>query len=404
MALQNTDQLQHLKSAFQTFNQMSEQLMSSYHQLETQVERLNQELAVVHGDCSQQSEQNRHLVNRLERLLNALPGGVIVLDGKGMVQVANAAASELLGEPLKGEIWREVIQRVFGPRADDGHDISLKDGRRVSISTSSLGTEPGQILLITDVTEKRRLQDKLGRYQRLSAMGQMAASLAHQIRTPAASALLYLSNLKRNQTNPDVVLKYSDKVREQLRNIEAMVSDMLAYARGDDDLQATTFTTQNLVEALNQSVSAQFEKSGHSLRLINQVPDLNLKGNREAILGALINLAMNSMHAAGSGPLVATITMSRQDGNNILISVEDNGIGIPTEIMKNVFDPFVTTRPQGTGLGLAVVKSVIEKHGGSVALTSEEGKGTHVSIIFPIHIDSQSEKSNREAVNNEVWL
>ena len=404
MAQNSTDQLQYLNDAFQAFNDMSEQLMISYHQLENQVERLNRELAAAQDEQFEQFEQNRYLANRLERLLDALPGGVVVLNGKGMVQEINAAALDLLGEPLKGMEWRKVIQRAFEPQPDDGHDISLKDGRRVSISTSSLGQEPGQILLITDVTEKRQLQDKLGRYQRLSAMGQMAASLAHQVRTPTASALLYLSNLRRNANAPDAVYKYSEKVRQQLRHIESMVSDMLVYAKGGTDSQATVFTAQALIDSLTHSIQAQLDHHGVVLALHNHVPDIQLKGNREAIIGALLNLVMNSLHAAGREPLTIELCFARHDADNISISVNDNGTGIPADIQENVFDPFVTTRPQGTGLGLAVVKSVVEKHGGTINLVSTQEKGTKVTIIFPIYPDNKSEQTKQEEVNKEVWL
>ncbi len=404
MALQSPDQLKHLKTAFQTFNDMSEQLMSSYHLLENQVERLNQELAAAHDDNLEQFERNKYLANRLERLLDALPGGVVVLSGRGIVQETNLAAVELLGEPLKDMQWRTVIQRAFEPQVDDGHDISLKDGRRVSISTSSLGKEPGQILLITDVTDKRLLQDKLGRYQRLSAMGQMAASLAHQIRTPTASALLYLSNLGRNGTNPEAVSKYSEKIREQLLHIEVMVRDMLVYAKDGIDVQASIFTIQALIDSLTQSVQAQLDHNGVSLVIENSVSDIKLKGNREALIGALLNLVMNSMHAKGKGPLKIELYLSMHDANAISITVKDNGIGIPGDIQASVFDPFVTTRPQGTGLGLAVVKSVVEKHGGEISLESEQGEGTRVTIIFPVFSDGNSKKSKKELDNNEVWL
>src|SRR5690606_13169564 len=123
--------------------------------------------------------------------LDILPGGVVVLDGRGRVIEANPLALELLGEPLLGVFWREVIQRSFAPRADDGHEISLQDGRRLSLATRSLAGEPGQLILLTDLTETRRLQDELARHARLSALGRMVASLAHQIRTPLSTALLY---------------------------------------------------------------------------------------------------------------------------------------------------------------------------------------------------------------------
>jgi len=101
-----------------------------------------------------------------------------------LTQECNPAAVDLLGEPLRHRAWSEIIARAFAPRSDDGHEISLADGRRVNLSTCPLGDEPGQIILITDVTEMRRLQDRLHHQQRLAAMGETAASLAHQIRTP----------------------------------------------------------------------------------------------------------------------------------------------------------------------------------------------------------------------------
>ncbi len=404
MALENTDQLQHLKSAFQTFNKMSEQLMSSYHQLESQVDGLNQKLDSAHGDYDHQLEQNQSLVNRFEHLLDALPGGVVVLNGKGVVQEANKAAIDLLAEPLKGSVWRQVIQRCFVPRLDDGHDISLKDGRRVSITTSSLGNEPGQILLIADVTEKRQLQDKLSRFQRLSAMGQMAASLAHQIRTPTASALLYISNLSNNAVNPDAVEKYSDKVRQQLLHIETMVSDMLAYARGSSSQQKTIFTASNLTNALHQSVQAQVEQNNSHLNIVNQCPQVKLKANREAILGALINLVMNSIHAISKAPLEIDINVSLNDAENVSISITDNGIGIAADIKAEVFEPFVTSRPQGTGLGLAVVKSVVEQHGGKIDLESEQGRGTKISFTLPQYVDSDDKYANSKEDQKGVLL
>ncbi|MFX5472275.1 PAS domain-containing sensor histidine kinase, partial [Acinetobacter baumannii] len=92
---------------------------------------------------------------------------------------------------LVGMLWREVIARCFAPREDDGHEISLRDGRRLSIATRSLNGEPGQLILLNDLTDPRRPQEQLARHERLSALGRMVASLAHQIRTPLSAALLY---------------------------------------------------------------------------------------------------------------------------------------------------------------------------------------------------------------------
>ncbi|MFN6972339.1 MAG: histidine kinase dimerization/phospho-acceptor domain-containing protein, partial [Rheinheimera sp.] len=143
-------------------------------------------------------------LSRLQHLLQVLPTGVVVLDARGFVQQANPVAISMLGEPLTGQRWLDVITRSFRPRSDDGMEVSLHDGRRVQLAITSLQPEPGQLIVLTDLTETRQLQSRIAHLQRLSALGKMMASLAHQIRTPLSSAMLYaqnLTNLKLDQNS-----------------------------------------------------------------------------------------------------------------------------------------------------------------------------------------------------------
>ena len=165
-----------LKKAFEAFNAMSEQLSKSYQVLESRVSTLTDELDTVSAKRLDELAEKEQLASRLESLLNVLPGGVIVLDKRGVITQANPAAYDMLGEPLEGELWRDVIKRSFRPREDDGHEVSTQDGRRYSIATRSLA-EDGQIILLTDNTETRQLQDELSRHERLSALGKMVFCL-----------------------------------------------------------------------------------------------------------------------------------------------------------------------------------------------------------------------------------
>lgn len=160
-----------LEQAFALFNQMSSQLSESYSLLEERVTELKGQLALVSAQRMEELAEKERLANRLQSLLDLLPGGVIVIDAHGVVREANPAALGLLGEPLVGMLWREVIARCFAPREDDGHEISLRDGRRLSIATRSLNGEPGQLILLNDLTDTRRLQEQLARHERLSALG-----------------------------------------------------------------------------------------------------------------------------------------------------------------------------------------------------------------------------------------
>lgn len=401
MSGQASNKVEHLEQAFQTFNSLSEQLISSYHQLEQQVEQLNEDLDIAHDQRLEQFDETKRLANRLERLLEALPGGVVVLDGKGVVQETNPAASDLLGEPLKGIPWRNIIQRAFAPQFDDGHEVSLKDGRKVSIATSSLGNEPGQILLIKDITDTRELQDKLSRYQRLSAMGQMAASLAHQIRTPTASALLYVSNLCRSEVTSEIAQKYGEKVREQLRHIESMISDMLTYAKGGIEADSSIFEVADLAVQLKHSVQGLAQVKGCSLEIVDNAPEAELRGSKDALLGALINLVTNSLNACDNHIPIVCVEFNQFGDEHLRIIVRDNGKGIPEDIRRNIFEPFVTSRPQGTGLGLAIVKSVVEKFHGEISFHSQLHMGTEFKIALPLY--TKVHVMPKKTVD-EVWL
>ena len=158
----------------------------------------------------------------------------------------------MLGEPLLGELWRQVIARSFAPREDDGHEISLRDGRRLSISTRSLDAEPGQLVLLNDLTETRHLQAQLARHERLSTLGRMVASLAHQIRTPLSTAMLYASHLAEQDLPLETRQRFAGNLKERLHELEHQVRDMLVFARGELPL-TDRLTPKALFQALQQA-------------------------------------------------------------------------------------------------------------------------------------------------------
>ncbi len=373
-------QAQELQDAFGAFNQLSAQLTESYQQLEVRVAGLTRALEAEQDERIKELTEKERVASRLSSLLNALPGGVVVIDAEGRVQEHNPAALALLGEPLMGRPWSEIIARVFAPRSDDGHDISLVDGRKVNISTCPLGSEPGQILLITDVTEVRVLQDRLGQQQRLAAMGKMAASLAHQIRTPLSSALLYVSSLKRPGLKEEERLRLAEKMASRLRHLEQLIEDMLLYSRQGKSSEEL-LSSQALLDELYQSVEAQLQAANIQFHSNNKAQNVYLRANRQMLLSALTNLVMNAIQALqDQGCIEAEVSLLNKD---ICITIRDNGPGISKEIQQQVFDPFYTTRTQGTGLGLAVVQAVARAHGGRIELVSEQGRGSEFRVILP---------------------
>ncbi|MFZ5594245.1 MAG: sensor histidine kinase [Pseudomonadota bacterium] len=385
------DLSQHLSAAFGVFNEISQQLAASYQDLENRVAQLGAELAAARSEQINTAAEKERLANRLQTLLDALPGGVVVLDGAGYVQLCNPAALDLLGAPLHGMLWRDVIARAFAPRSDDGHEVSLRDGRRAGISTSSLAEEPGQILLITDLSETRALQEKLGRHQRLSAMGEMAASLAHQIRTPLSSAVLYASHLSSAGLKADDQSRFAERILSSMRHIEKMVNDMLMFVRGggagagmgDEDIAVA-----DLLDAFRHALEPQLQICAGRMEVIADVAGLILRGNRDALLGALLNLATNAIQACGTSALLRLLAVGDGEGA-LYLQLSDNGPGISAEIKERIFEPFFTTRPSGTGLGLAVVQAVVQEHRGAIWVDSPPGGGCTFTLRLPVAAASQ---------------
>jgi two-component system sensor histidine kinase FlrB len=381
MCPQQPARKQELEDAFAVFNQLSAELADSYRTLEQRTERLTAELAEARTERSRQLAEKERLATRLQNLLNALPAGVVVIDGGGRVQDCNPAARDLLGEPLAGAAWRDVIDRAFAPRSDDGHDVSLCDGRRVNISTCPLGSEPGQILLLHDVTETRAMQARLSRHVRLSAMGEVVAKLAHQIRTPLAAALLYVSHLTRPQLEFEERRRLAEKILGRLRHLEGMVSDMLAFARGGGS-GAHEFSVGELLEQVRCTVEPLLAAGGCRMEIVDAAVDARLRGNREAVSGALQNLVANAIQACGRGGRI--VLESAANGDRLRLMVHDNGPGIPVELRERIFEPFFTTRNEGTGLGLAVVQAVARAHDGVACVDAGPGGGSTFALELPV--------------------
>lgn len=371
-----------LEDAFHAFNQMSTQLQLSYCELERRVAELSRELAAARSERLRQLAEKERLANRLERLLDALPAGVVVVDGEGWVQDCNPVARDLLGEPLRGVLWRDICERALAPSQDKNHEVALRNGKLVSLSQRSLGNEPGQIILLQDVTQTRAMQETIDRHKRLSAMGEMAAAMAHQIRTPLASALLYLSHLARADLKPHDRSRFAERVLSRLRHMERQVSDMLVFAKGGrfglDDLPM-----QTLLQGFRQQMEPQLLATGTCLELGGDALSEHVLGNHEALLGVLMNLATNALQARSDG-LRLELALERVGNAEICLRFSDNGPGMDAETVARACDPFFTTRPEGTGLGLAVVQAVVHAHGGRLHLRSEPGSGTTFELYLPL--------------------
>ncbi len=382
-----------LQDAFQAFNEMSQQLADSYRVLEDKVVHLDEELATANNDRLRELTEKERVADRLQSLLKALPAGVIVLDNDGIVIECNPAAIDLLGSPLVGLAWIDIIHRAFAPQRDDGHDISLRDGRKVSLSTQALGGEPGQILLLQDVTETRVLQDSLNRSKRLSDMGEMAASLAHQIRTPLSSALLYSSPLLAKEIDGEKRVHFANRIRSSLQQLESQVNDMLMFAKGGGTASTEQIVVAEFLAEVKRSMEMQCQQHDAVIEIECDDNNMSILGTYESLLGAFQNLISNALNAGGDKvELKLQAKAIEYEGRPMVtLSVQDNGPGISDENQQKIFEPFFTTGSRGTGLGLAVVKAVAHAHKGVITVSSKENIGSTFSMILPCQMTDSDE-------------
>ena len=383
-----TGKRQDLREAFMMFNEMSQKLTDSYEFLENRVEQLSGELANVSAQRMQEMAEKERLADKLESLLQLLPAAVLVLDQFGCVRQSNRAADELLlplakVESLNGRRWRQLIQTCFKPRRDDGHEISLVDGRRVQVRTAAMTNEPGQVILLTDMTETRQLQAQLSQYERLSAMGKMVASLAHQIRTPLAAATLYAGHLSAPELQDEHRIRFAGKLQERLRHLENQVRDMLIFARGEAPLNDEVSLAE-LMQGVSDAMEVPLQNSHGTCRIHNEIPDQRLVCNRDALISAVMNLVNNAIES-NTAPVHIDIDVIRCGDAQISLTVSDNGPGMTDQQKEKILEPFYTTKTNGTGLGLAVVQAVARAHKAEFHLTDSPAGGVSAQFILPVH-------------------
>ena len=370
-----------LQRAFDVFNQVSAELTQAYGALQARVASLTEELAVANGELRRQFEEKEALSERLSLLLNALPAGVVVLDGAARVTEANPAACAFFGDHVVGQHWGDVARAHLEPTLAVGE--WLVGERRVSLAESALAASGGKILLVHDVTSAHSMKAELERNQRLAAMGEMAASLAHQLRTPLAAALLYTSNLGKPGLADEARAKFADKASGQLQRLERLIQDVLLFARGESIGRDAIPAADLLLEAA-QTVEPLLRENGIDFELADACGDAVIVGGRKALFGAIVNLLENAMQAMPGGGKICL--SGKRSGDTLAIAVRDTGPGIGPELRERIFEPFFTTRGLGTGLGLAIALGVARAHGGSIDLHSEPGHGSQFTITLPLAV------------------
>jgi two-component system sensor histidine kinase FlrB len=228
------------------------------------------------------------------------------------------------------------------------------------------------------VTESHLMQAFLARQQRLLTMGELAAGLAHQIRTPLATAMLYASQMSLPGRKSGDLARCAEKTADSLKQLDKLVTEMLAFARGGVAREPVSVSA--VLEQVAQWLRPAL-RAGVRLTIRTDAPELTVRANASSLVSAVLNLATNALQSAVAD-LNLELLARRAGQDRAQIVVSDNGPGVPPQLRERIFEPFFTTRARGNGIGLAIVKSVVEAHQGSIRL-AESRQGATFIIDLP---------------------
>lgn len=395
-----------LQQAFQTFDQAAHTLQQSYATLTQRIERMDVELAQSNEALRAQLRENEAMRLHLSGILNSLTTGVLVLDDRGRITRANAAAVALLGvaqEALLEQPAALVLERL----QIGGTEHPQRVGQRLlTISRSSLeassGSPSGSLLLVHDVSRMCELEERLQRQHRLAAMGEMVGRIAHEIRNPLGSVELFASMLRRDLHDMPRSLGYAEQISQAVHGLDRLLSNLLLYTRPERSARAWHRIESLVLEAVSLASHARAQRAVEiGLDLDPRIPSLWC--NEGQLKQVLLNLILNAIQAMPEGGRVALALTEMADQPlgepSVCLTVVDSGKGIDPAHRPRIFDPFFTTKDEGTGLGLAIVHAIIDAHHGRIDVESRTGEGTTFTILLP-HPSAQPAGADHETTDH----
>ena len=354
----------HLEEAFAIFYAESQKLEAQQADLQDKINQLSSEL--------QQSNQ------RLGILLNAIPAGVILLENN-IVLLHNPAVLHFLPSLGKGQQfalpneWQASIapgEYVIGSPEDLSSPQKMVQVIRIDEGIRSF-------IQIQDITANIALHHETQRENRLTAMGKMAAGIAHQFRTPLATALLYSSHLCDDAVQPEMAKEFALRLRKQLMDLEKLSQDMLRFISNRPNKTVLT-SAKLLIEEAQASIQALFETKGVSLSIQCTIPDtVMLLVEPKSIPNALVAILENALAVSKAGDTV--LLTATTESKKLIVTIADQGPGIASTMIDSLFEPFSTTSANGTGLGLSIAKNTLDAHRGTIGVHS-----THEGAVFKI--------------------
>ncbi len=344
-----------------------------------------------------------------EQTVDAFNHAICYLDPQGLVRRANRVFAELIKLPvtaLPGRSWLTLLPpgwadsmaRLLASAADGAAPVELRSGDRTLLVTAIPTGEPGAaVLLFEDQTEKRRLQEQLLQSEKMSAIGQLIAGVAHDLNNPLASVVGFSDLLGEAPDVPPRLAEPLAVIRQEAERASAIVRNLLSFARrqeGERQLQSIRPILESTHQLLkNQLLAARIELT---LEFEPGLPEVEVHANQ--IKQVFVNIINNAAQAIASsraqegGGRIGIVTKCEPDG--LSVNISDNGPGIPEDVAQHVFEPFFSTKSEGegTGLGLSICHGIVKEHGGTMRVDpggAGSGRGATFTVELPTGIRSE---------------
>lgn len=377
---ESNPELKSLEQAFALFTETTKSMEEAYRRLETRLQDLDQELAA----------RNRELAftnDYLEYILQSMSDGVIVVDTGGIITTFNRAASAVLGfsaDEAVGKSFAKLFARDFTVRSGPGAmELRARDGSPMPVSerdspiADRTDTRIGKVKVFQDLSEIEALREQVRRIDRLAAIGEMAATVAHEIRNPLGGIRGFAALLARDIDPDDYRRRLVDKILVGSDDLDQIVTELLEYTR-PVELRMHMTQCADLVEA----AIGYLELEGQRIAISNHVdPSFVVLCDPDKVRRVLLNLLINAVQSI-DGPGKIDV-QAQNDGENVTLQISDTGCGIDEDKLEKIFSPFFTTKEKGTGLGLAEAAKIVEGHGGLLNVYSQPGRGSTFSVTLP---------------------
>jgi PAS domain S-box-containing protein len=396
-----------LQKAFSDFQIRAERLSKAYSLMQDDFKKVNLELDRKNAELKESLCRQEEIKTYLYSILESMENGVIGLDMEGRITHFNRAASEITGyesDSVIGKSFTEVfvsdsepsliqVLRTGRELKRDEKVLWHKDGHPVPVSyqtallRDSQGNRLGVVEIFSDISKIKALQEEMHQAKTLAALGEMSATVAHEIRNPLGAMGVWAGLLERDLAADDSRRKTLGKIIEGLSRLNKIVSNLLVYTR---PIRAE-FRKVKIFQILDEIVDfvqIEIERLGIKIEVIKKFTDepIYVLADPEKMGQVVMNLCLNAVQAMPDGGTltVAVENDSCRNAGFVCFSIEDNGCGIEKQNLIKIFDPFFTTKENGTGLGLAIVKKFVQSHSGYVDIKSEIGKGTAVKVFIPL--------------------